>query len=155
VKKPKSLHPTGRFCSTAAPVLPQDVSVLHHPLLPLVRLGLQQLVLHLGMPVHQSLYCTGTSTWLSTGAFVLQLDVCLNNICATPNRAFLCCILMCLSRRTCAAPGRVSQQELLCCTWTCLSASTCDAPGDEWSTRDSYGLFLFVLKQLCLFRLFR
>ncbi len=120
---------------------------------------LQEPVLHLDVSIYTS-FCA-TPACLSTRA------LCFTQTCLATR--VLCCTWMCLPTRA------------LCCTWTCLSArlfaapvrvclqELCDAPGRVYlqecspgctcncrcSVENLFGLFRFVSKQFCLFRLFR
>jgi len=112
--------------------------------------------------VCKSLGCTWTC---ATPACLSTRALCFTRTCLATR--VLCCTWMCLPTRA------------LCCTWTCLSArifaapvrvclqELCDAPGRvcqqecspgcncRCSVENLFGLFRFVSKQFCLFRLFR
>jgi hypothetical protein len=139
-------------------MLQMHVFVQQQPMLYQEVYGLQQHVLHL--------YC------LSARA------------CAAPGRVFLVFSrtfvlhLACLSTRALRCTWMCLPIGALCCTWTCQSArifaapvrvclqELCDAPGCvcrqecspgcncRCSVENLFGLFRFVSKQFCLFRLF-
>jgi hypothetical protein len=122
------------------------------------------------LSVCKSLCCTWTC--LFTRAFVLHLRVCLQELCASNGRVWLqefCDAPGCVClRELCAAPGRACLQAFLLHLHVrvCLQ-ELCDAPGRvcqqecspgcncRCSVENLFGLFRFVSKQFCLFRLFR
>jgi hypothetical protein len=119
---------------------------------------LQEPVLHLDVSVYTGFVlhlhaCLSTRALCFTRTCLATRVLCCTWMCL-PTRA-LCCTSTCLSARVFAAPVRVCLQEL------------CDAPGrvcqqerspccNCWcSVENLFGLFRFVSKQFCLFRLFR
>jgi hypothetical protein len=114
---------------------------------------------------------------------VLHLDVSIyTGFCATPaclSTRALCFTRTCLATRVLCCTWMCLPTRALFCTWTCLSArifaapvrvclqELCDAPGRvcqqecspgcncRCSVENLFGLFRFVSKQFCLFRLFR
>jgi hypothetical protein len=117
------------------------------------------------LSVCKSLCCTWTC--LFTRAFVLHLRVCLQELCASHGRVWLqefCAAPGCVClQELCAAPGRACLQEFL--LHLCVSVYKSFVTHLDVSANKSaalavtvgvlFGLFQFVSKQFCLFRLFR
>ena len=149
---------SGRICSKAACAVPED--------------GLQQPV------VHQDCQSTRGSAaprrvclqelWCAPQASVdyiepvlhLYVSVCKSFVLHIKVSVFkiLCCTCACLSTSALCCTFAYLSTIVLCCTWTCLPTNKSpvyDIPYlEEYSSQNSFCLFRFFSKQICLFRLF-
>jgi hypothetical protein len=117
-------------------------------------------MLHLDVSVYKIL--SSPHACPSLRAFVLNLDVsvykglCYPYVCPLSIYTCFCASSgrVCL-QDSCATLMRVRLQELLCSTWTCLSSRALCCTWTCLPTRAIFGLFQFVSKEVCWFRLYR